>query len=89
MSTHSPPVSPAIENPQNGCGGELGELRLPGDPVDWELHAAENDKGFEEGDDDIFGDDDPDHLGKGEIIELAASDDEEDCAPRRTAPDPG
>ena len=54
-----------------------------------EIHAADDIEGELPEDDAFFGDGAPEHLGDAETIEIELSDNEEDHAPRRTAPDPG
>ena len=56
---------------------------------DRDMYAADESRDGEIEDGDLFGDDPPEHLGQGELIECENSENEEDSAPRRTAPDPG
>jgi len=50
------------------------------------LYAA--DDALEENE-DLFDNEGPEHLGEGEVLEIPNDSDEEDCAPRRVAPEPG
>ncbi len=59
------------------------ESREWGEPLPKSLYAAGDEDG--EGNDDLFGQCD-EMVGQGEVIEL---EEEEECAPRRTAPEPG
>ena len=82
------PVRPD-NNHDHSCG--LGEFltSMAECEILWgrEVHAYGDDD--DDGLDDVEGDEDPQHVGNGEIIELTEDSDEEDAAPRRTAPDPG
>ena len=86
MTYPSSPVRPRTTHESgSGLGDAISNSEKHDPSKQLEVHAAD-----EEGDgDDLFGDEGPEHLGQGETIELQNESEEEDSAPRRTAPDPG
>ena len=89
MSAH--PATPVRPNANHDYLGDRGAVyaSLQECEIPWshEIHVAgDND---DEDLDELEGDAEPQPVEQGEIIEMPEDSDEEDSAPRRTAPDPG
>ena len=88
MINRSVPVRPRDDHDKPcGLGEAKGIFQEREDPEPLEVHAADDDN--DDDIDDLFGDEDPQQVGQGEVLELPDGSGEEDNAPRRTAPDPG